>query len=163
MTDIARAAGVGRVTLYGHFASRDELRAAAVEHLDAQVRAAFDTVEIEGAPPAEALEQLLRTSWRVIERHRAFITAVIHTPDHRHHHHAHGHGHHEPLLHRIDQVIDRGQADGTFRTDLDRAWLVAACMGMVHAAVLYAETGHSPDEAVESMISTIRTAFLEQR
>jgi AcrR family transcriptional regulator len=73
MTDIARAAGVGRVTLYGHFASRDELRHAAVGHVVCQVEAAFDALALDELPPAEALEQMLRTSWRVIERHRAFF------------------------------------------------------------------------------------------
>ena len=161
MTDIARAAGVGRVTLYGHFASREHLRTAAMDHLAGQVQSAFDALDLDALPPGEALEQLLRTSWRIIERHRAFFTAAVHTPGHHHQHHG-GFDHHETLLNRIDLVIDRGQADGVFRTDLDRAWLVAACMGLVHAAVLYASSGHCTEKAVESLISTIRAVFLEQ-
>jgi AcrR family transcriptional regulator len=159
MTDIARAAGVGRVTLYGHFASREELRAAAMEHIAGQAHTAFDALDLDSLPPAQALEHLLRTSWRVIERHHAFFTAVMHATDHHHL----SRDHHEPLVHRVDHVIRRGQAEGVFRTDLDRAWLVTACLGLVHAAVRYAEAGHSPDDAVEVLISTSRAVLLEQR
>src|SRR5215475_2078887 len=63
MTDIAKAAGVGRVTLYGHFASREELRIAAIGHIVGQVQAAFDALHIDDSPPAQALEQILRYGW----------------------------------------------------------------------------------------------------
>jgi AcrR family transcriptional regulator len=153
MTDIARAAGVGRVTLYGHFASRDELRSAAIDHIVGQVHAAFDVLDLERRPPAEALEQVLRGSWRAIERHRALFIAVMHGPDHA------AMPRHQEIFGRIEQIIIRGQADGVFRTDLPRSWLVAACMGLVHAAVSYADTGHSPDDAVDALIATVRAAY----
>lgn len=154
MTDIAKAAGVGRVTLYGHFASRDELRTAAIGHVVDQVQAAFDALQLDQLPPAQGLEQILRHAWRVIERHRAFFGAVMHHPDHD------AMRHHQAILEQIEQLIVRGQAEGVFRTDLPRPWLVAACLGLVHAAVMYADTGHiPPDEAVDALVATVRAAY----
>jgi AcrR family transcriptional regulator len=154
MTDIAKAAGVGRVTLYGHFTSREELRIAAIDHIVGLVNAAFDALPLERLPPTEALEQVLRTSWRTIERHRAFFVAIMHHPDHA------AMRRHQAIFQRIEQIIARGQADGVFRTDLPRSWLVAACVGLVHAAVTYADTGHiPPDAAVDGLIATVNSAL----
>ena len=154
MTEIARAAGVGRVTLYGHFASRDELRHAAIAHVVDHVQAAFDALALDDLPPAEALEQMLQTSWRVIERHRAFFVAVMHGPDHEAMHR------HQTMFERIERIVARGQDQGVFRTDLDRQWLVAVCVGLVHAAALYADTGQTSSEhAMAALLTTVRAAY----
>ena len=154
MTEIAKAAGVGRVTLYGHFASREELRHAAIGHVVEQLQAAFDAQALEELPPTDALEQMLRTSWRVIELHRAFFVAVMHG------HEQEAMNHHRSMFERIAQIIARGQADGVFRTDLDRQWLVAACVGLVHAAVQFAESDRTSSEsAMEALLATVRAAF----
>jgi TetR/AcrR family transcriptional regulator, mexCD-oprJ operon repressor len=154
MTEIAKAAGVGRVTLYGHFTSRDELRHAAIGHVVEALQAAFDARALDDLPPAEALEQMLRTSWRVIELHRAFFMAVMHGHEHE------AMNHHRSMFERIERVIARGQADGVFRTDLDRQWLVAVCVGLVHAAVQYADNGQTSNEhAMEALLATTRAVF----
>ena len=44
----------------------------------------------------------------------------------------------------------------------DEVGMVLSGMGLVHAAVLYASSGHCTEKAVESLISTIRAVFLEQ-
>jgi len=153
MTDIARAAGVGRVTLYGHFDSRDRLRTAAIDHVVDQVQEAFDALHLDLLPPAQALEQILRHGWRVIERHRAFFVGVMHQPEHEAMHR------HQAILHQIEQIIARGQNEGVFRADLPRPWLVAACIGLVHAAVMYADTGQiPPDDAVDALVATVSAA-----
>lgn len=153
MTEIARAAGVGRVTLYGHFASREELRHAAIGHVVDQLQAAFDAQALDDLPPDEALDQLLRTSWRVIELHRAFFMAVMHGHEHE------AMRHHRSMFDRIEQIIARGQAAGAFRTDLDRQWLVAVCVGLVHAAVQYADNGTSNEHAMAALLTTVRAVF----
>lgn len=155
MTDIAKAAGVGRVTLYGHFASRDDLLHAAVGHVIHQVQHAFSTVDTDALPPGEALEAILRASWHMIERHRAFFAAAMH-------HHNPGIEHdHDEIFRRLGAIIARGQADGTFRSDQPVAWLIAVCLGIVHAAVVQTESGQmTPTDAESALLTTIRSALL---
>lgn len=160
MSDIARAAGVGRVTLYGHFASRDELLQAAVSHAMEQVHAAFDGLDLDRRPTGEALEAMLRASWHMIERHRAFFAAAHQQPSAAHHHGPAADHHHEHVFQRLDELIARGQADGTFRADLPASWLAAACLGLVHAAVTQVESGRmTPGAAVDALLATVRAAY----
>jgi TetR/AcrR family transcriptional repressor of mexCD-oprJ operon len=188
MSDIARAAGVGRMTLYGHFASRDELLRAATNHAAEQIHAAFEELDLDRTPTGEALEALLRASWHMIERHRAFLAAAHHQPDAHHqlgahqpgahqpgehqpgdHHQPGAHqpgahhqpgGHHEHVFQRLDELIARGQADGTFRGDQPASWLAAACIGLVHAAVTQVESGRmAPGAAVDALLATVRAAY----
>lgn len=155
MTDIARAAGVGRMTLYGHFPTRDELHHAAVAHVVDRVQAAFDGLDLDGLAPRDALAAMLRASWHMIERHRAFFAAAVH-----HHHEPTFEHHHEHVFARLDEVIARGQADGSFRYSEPVSWLSAACVGLVHAAVSHVEAGRmTPDDAVEALVSTVLRAL----
>jgi AcrR family transcriptional regulator len=154
MTDIARAAGVGRMTLYGHFPTRDELRQAALGHVIDQVQTAFDGLDLDRLPPRDALAAMLRASWHMIERHRAFFATAVH------HHEPAFHHHHEHVFARLDEVITRGQADGSFRSGQPVAWLAAACVGLVHAAVTQVESGRmTADDAVEALVATVLRAL----
>jgi TetR/AcrR family transcriptional repressor of mexCD-oprJ operon len=154
MTDIAKAAGVGRVTLYGHFASREDLLHAAVGHVIHQVQHAFSTVDTDALPAGDALEATLRASWHMIERHRAFFATAMHG------HHPHIHHDHDEIFRRLGAIIARGQADGTFRTDQPVSWLIAVCMGVVHAAVAQTDSGQmTPAAAEEALLATVRSAY----
>jgi AcrR family transcriptional regulator len=132
MADIAQAAGVGRVTLYGHFPSREALVAAAVDRAVAEVAEASDAVRARvppDAPADEVLREHIRTSWEVLDRHRRLFTVAerILPPDVLRDHHG-------PALADFDTLIARGQAEGRFRTDLPVAWSVTALYSLFHAA-----------------------------
>jgi len=153
MTDIAHAAGVGRVTLYGHFASRDDLFHAAVGHVVGQVQAAFDALDLDQMTSDEALTAMLRASWHMIERHRAFFATATHRHEPALTHH------HDLIFQRLGSVIERGRRDGVFRSDQPVTWLVAVCVGLVHAAVMQVESRQMPPgDAVEALITTVRAA-----
>src|SRR5262249_60514850 len=66
---VTKESGVSRVTVYSHFATREELIEAVVERA---TRAASDSIE-EARPmegdPVEALERVLSVSWEQLERH----------------------------------------------------------------------------------------------
>ncbi len=69
IADIAAAAGVGRITLYGHFKTRAELVDAvlvrAIEHADA----VLGTTDTAG-DPGEALARLVASSWQIVHQFR---------------------------------------------------------------------------------------------
>src|SRR5262245_63322343 len=64
IADIAAAAGVGRITLYGHFRSR----AALIDAVTTRALAAFDdamgSVDLTG-DPRDALMRLIDATWRL--------------------------------------------------------------------------------------------------
>jgi TetR/AcrR family transcriptional regulator, mexCD-oprJ operon repressor len=63
MAEIARVAGVGRVTLYGHFADRRELVGAVFERTMDRAEAELATVDISSSRPGGSSTNSTR-SWR---------------------------------------------------------------------------------------------------
>ncbi|MFI7612522.1 TetR/AcrR family transcriptional regulator [Nonomuraea terrae] len=156
VADIAKAAGVGRVTLYGHFPSREALVDAVLDHA---VRMADDVLEdesIDAAPAPEAMARLLRSAWEILDRHRRLFLAAdraLATERIREHH--------ERPLRRVERLIDRGRRDGDFRTDLPLPWLVTVFFSVVHSAAQEREAGRlAADEVervlVQTMLSLLR-------
>lgn len=140
--DIAQAAGVGRVTLYGHFPSRQSLVEAVLEHTITVAGATIDDRELRGLPAPEALARLVRSSWEILDRHgRLYSAAARALPPEL------IRAHHDPVLVRIENLIDRGRHDGDFRTDLPVSWLVATFYSTLHSAAQEAGAGRLPDPA----------------
>lgn len=128
MAEIATAAGVGRVTLYAHFQSREALLEAAVHQALGQAIVALDAAELDDGPPAEALVRMVRSNWSILDRYRGLLAAAGELPPSRFREH------HIGVLARLERLIARGQADGAFRADLPRDWLVTVCFSLFHAA-----------------------------
>ncbi len=129
MAAIARAAGVGRVTLYAHFPSREALLDAVLEHAVATAEAALDGEHLDGTPACEALVHLVRSSWKVLDQHRRLMDAYT-----RHLGPVRLRAGHTHVLEQGERLIARGQDEGAFRTDLPRGWLVTVVYSLMHAA-----------------------------
>jgi AcrR family transcriptional regulator len=155
VADIAKAAGVGRVTLYGHFPSREVLVDAVLDHTVNMADAVLENESIDTAPAREAMTGLLRSSWEVLDRHRRLFLAadrVLPTERIREHHH-------RPLR-RVERLIARGRRDGDFRTDLPLAWLVTTFFAIVHSAAQEREAGRLEPEEVERVLITTMLSLL---
>lgn len=128
MEDIAKAAGVTRQTVYAHYTSRDALIRAVRERAMAETVAALDAADLGRGSPTEALDRLVGASWRTLERYpilmglRAGMTAQE------------LHDFHRPILDRLGQLIRRGQRAGVFDRRQPPGWLLAAFLGLSHAA-----------------------------
>jgi AcrR family transcriptional regulator len=129
MTEIARTAGVGRVTLYAHFPSRRALLEAALDHVLAEAGALLESQHLDDQPADEALGALVGSNWQLLDRYRRVFAAAQHelTPQQLRRHH-------DPALNRIRALVERGQAEGGFRTDLPLDWLVTTVYSLTHAA-----------------------------
>src|SRR3990170_5001648 len=75
INSIARAAGVCRVTLYGHFESRSALIAQVAARAVQQTDAALEGVDLAG-DPREALTRLLTATWELTHRFGALVVAA---------------------------------------------------------------------------------------
>jgi len=135
INDIAKAAGVGRVTLYGHFESRAALVSQVVERAIAQSEEALSTVDLSG-DPREALGRLLDASWEVTQRFGALVVAAEGAvpPDQLREAHA------QPAR-RVRRLIRRGRSAGCFRRDMPVEWQVTLMQSIVHGASLSVHRG----------------------
>jgi TetR/AcrR family transcriptional repressor of mexCD-oprJ operon len=155
MSEIARAAGVGRMTLYAHFPSRDTLIEAVVERAITETNQILDTLSLDTEPADKALARIIATSWPILDRHRRLRTAALAElgpePLRRHH---------DQALPQLERVIARGRRDGTFRADLPGDWLVTTFYAVLHAAADEANAGRlTPPQVPGLVTATILSAF----
>ena len=117
--EIAQAAGVGRVTVYGHFPSREALIGATLARLLEQGEAVLAGLDLTG-DPRQALRTLIESSWRLIADAGAVLEAAqsVLPPERIREFHA------KPAR-RAEELIRRGQSEGVFRSDLPSGWLAS--------------------------------------
>jgi AcrR family transcriptional regulator len=154
LADIAAAAGVGRITLYGHFKTRAELIDAvvvrAIEHADA----ILVTTET-GGDPSDALARLVAASWQIVHQFRNILLAA-----HRELPAERIRGVHDPIMRRVQALIGRGQQAGAFRRDLPKQWLVTTAISLMHAAAEDTAAGRIKAEDAARLVTATLLAAL---
>jgi TetR/AcrR family transcriptional repressor of mexCD-oprJ operon len=152
---VAAQAGVSRVTVYAHFATREVLLEAVVERVVRRATAAIAAARIETGAPLEALERLVAAAWGELERNRVVAQAASEqlSP-------AALTRSHEALHEPIAALIRRGQDEGAFRDDLPAGWLVASYFALMHACGEEVRAGRLPEgDAVRTLQATLRGIF----
>lgn len=158
MAAVARAAGVSRVTLYSHFPTREALLDAALDRAVDEAAATLEALDGEGgaaeAGAEEDLGLLVRSSWRILDRHSAVFAAVSAAlPPER------LRERHDRILAPVRRLIGRGRESGELRTDLSADWLVTVVYTLVHAAAAEVQAGRmAPAEAPEILTATVLAA-----
>jgi AcrR family transcriptional regulator len=152
---VAKHSGVSRVTVYAHFPTSEALLEAAVERAVGQTMTVLQAAHLGEGPPAEALERLLAAAWRHLARYSAMAQAVAEqmTPEAvaRTHRAAH---------HTLGALLERGRADGSFRSDLPVGWLVTTCIAVIHACAGEVREGRIEErDAARILTTTIRDLF----
>jgi TetR/AcrR family transcriptional regulator, mexCD-oprJ operon repressor len=152
--DIAKAAGVGRVTLYGHFGNRADLVDAVVQRALARFDEAMSSLDLDG-DPREALGRLVESSWRpTAESANLLVAAERSLPPEK------LMAAHEGPAQRVVDLLERGREEGAFRTDLPTSWLVAMFHATIHAAATELAAGHlAPDAAAPTIATTLLATF----
>lgn len=150
---VATEAGVSRVTVYAHFPTSEALLEAVVRRSVGRSTAAMDEARPEHGPPPEALARVLAAGWQELDRYGAVAAAAATqlSPDAltRTHESAHE---------RVRELVERGQADGSFRTDLPAGWLVASCFALIHACAGEVRAGRiAPDRGLDVLTTTVRS------
>jgi TetR/AcrR family transcriptional regulator, mexCD-oprJ operon repressor len=57
-------------------------------------------------------------------------------------------------------MLERGRADGSFRTDLPASWLVTSCIAVIHACADEVRAGRIAEpDAVHALTLTVRDLF----
>lgn len=154
VADIAAAAGVGRITLYGHFKTRADLVDAVLTQTVERADAVLDATDTTGEPGA-ALTRLVTSSWPIVNQFRNILLAgQRELPAER------IRGIHDRILRRVQTLIERGQRAGTFRRDLPKAWLITTTFSLMHAAAEDVAGGRvKADDAAALITATLLAAF----
>ncbi|WP_205324187.1 TetR/AcrR family transcriptional regulator [Glycomyces sp. YM15] len=154
VAEVAEAAGVGRVTLYGHFPSRTELAKALMGRAFEETEAAWQDVDT-GGPAGDALERVLREQWYLMERNRNLRDNIVGdvSPQWLR-------ARHDPILKRVEDLITRGRDEGAFRADLPLPWMVTALYSLVHAASDEISAGRlTTEEAPDILVASLRSLY----
>ena len=152
---VAAQADVSRVTVYAHFPTWEALLEAAVGRAVRRTMTALESVHPEEGPPVEALDRMLAATWQHLARYQAMAAAVAEllNPEAvtRTHQAAHR---------TIGALLERGRADGSFRSDLPAGWLVTASIALVHACSDGVRAGQiAEQDAVRILSTSIRDLF----
>lgn len=154
MGEIAATAGLGRVTVYGHFSSREALVEAALTRLLDQGDAALADLDLTGDPRA-ALRTLIEASWLLTARAGAVLESALETlpPGRVQELHA------KPAR-RAEALIRRGRRDGVLRSDLPVDWMVGVLHHVMKGAAADVTQGRlAANDAPRLIAETLLPAF----
>jgi AcrR family transcriptional regulator len=128
MDQIARAAGVVRRTVYGHFPSREALISTLIDEAVAALTAVKEARHQGGEGPAEAVARSVLTVWEVADRYRLLIALAQRTVTVQ--------GISErlaPVRRSSTEMLQRGLDQGVFSSALP-----APALAYVHEQMLFA-------------------------
>ena len=127
-TAVAAEAGVSRVTVYSHFPTQQAMLEAVASRVVDRFRSSLGEIDLEIGPAPDALDRLIAAAWSQHGRDDAIATALMRQLSAQRLRRSHA------ALHKpIAALIERGRAEGSFRTDLPAAWLLAGYFALVHA------------------------------
>lgn len=159
LEELARAAGVVRRTLFGHFPGREALLEALAEEASESLRSALASgvQAAEGEPAEHALARLALSMWPVGDRYRLLlalaerdlgaqrVAEVL-----------------APARAAATAILDRGQRDGVFHTHLPAAALSAGLEAMTVALLESVNTGVLEDDGTRVAIVTLIAAGIPE-
>jgi AcrR family transcriptional regulator len=146
MAEIAHSAGVVRATIYVHFPDRESLVAAVTDRAIAEVVEVIEEAGLERDAPAEALGGVVETTWRALGRFHALVAINTRLPP------AELHRRHAPVIELLQPLIERGQREGAFRTDVSAEWHLSMVLALVHAASAELRAGRGSEDEIEAAV-----------
>ncbi|GAA1595285.1 hypothetical protein GCM10009678_91650 [Actinomadura kijaniata] len=154
--DIAKAAGVGRMTLYGHFRTRADLVEAALTDALRDGERTLSALDLTG-DPRQAMTRLLAPSWELVAESAALLAAAEEAlPAGR------VRELHDEPARRMADLIRRGRRQGVFRTDLPTDWLVNVVQYILHGAAEQLRAGRlAAQDAGDVVTRTVLSVLTE--
>ncbi len=147
MNDVAKAAGVGRATVYRYFPNRgvllDELTRVGVGDVDARLVSA----RIGQVAPEEGIARAVRA---LVEVGDSFVLLT------RERRRSDPHGFERQLTQPVRQLFERGQDNGDIRDDIASARLIEGLIGLIVGVMT-----STPRLGNEDMTATITGLFLD--
>lgn len=149
---VAKESGVSRVTVYAHFATREDLIEAVVARATRAVTASVEEARPGEGDPVEALNRVITVSWDQLERHEGIrraaaeelsSEAVVRS--------------HQSAARTLHRLIQRGRRSGSFRKDTPVQWQLTSFFALLHAAADEVRAGRMKNGEA---INAVRTSIL---
>jgi AcrR family transcriptional regulator len=153
LEELARASGVVRRTLFGHFPGRPALLEALAEEASETLRAALAEAVRPAEPAERALAHFVLAMWPVGDRYRMLlalarrdlgierVTEIL-----------------SPARSEVSAILDRGQRDGVFHAHLPAAVLSAGLEAMHVALLEEVNSGALEDDGARTALATLIAA-----
>ena len=129
-----------------------------MEQAVGEVAEATRDAEPQRGEPKEALERVLRATWRKLDTFQALLTinTARLSPTELHRRHL-------PVTSLLVPLIERGQKDRVFRSDFPVSWHLAVIRSIVHTASFELQAGRLSEADVEAtMLTTVLAAIGQQ-
>jgi AcrR family transcriptional regulator len=145
--DIARAAGVGRMTLYGHFRTRADLVEAALMDALRDGDEVLASIDLTG-DAREVMARLLPSSWKLVAESANLLAAAegVLPPGRIRELH-------DRPAERMTALVRRGQDEGAFRTDMPTVWLVSVAQYILHGAAQEVREGRLTADQASDVVT----------
>lgn len=157
MADIASAAGVTRVTLYGHFATRQTLVSDVFRTHLQQAEHALDSLD-RNQSPTQLLATLSHSPWQVMADSDGLIAAAeaeLGSDAVREAHTA--------ILDRVETIIRDGIDCDEFRSSQPPSWLTECFFALMHGAANVARHERISELDVAAELETSVLALMDAR
>jgi AcrR family transcriptional regulator len=131
--DIAAKARINKRMLYHYFGNKEELFQRTLEDAYADFRNAEADLKIEQDDPITALKRLVTFTWEYYLANPEFITLVNSENLHKARHIRKSDmmdALNRPFVSRMQTLLERGAAEGLFRSDLDPIQILIALSGV---------------------------------
>jgi AcrR family transcriptional regulator len=162
LEELARASGVVRRTLFGHFPGREALLEALAEEATETLRGALPADPAPSESGAESAERsfarFVLSMWTVGDRYRLLlalarrdlgqerVTQIL-----------------APARRAATAILDRGQRDGVFHTQLPSAVLSAGLEAMTIALLEEVNSGELEDDGTHAAVATLIAAGVPEK
>ncbi|MEU9737063.1 TetR family transcriptional regulator [Streptomyces sp. NPDC048002] len=158
LEELARASGVVRRTLFGHFPGRAALLEALAEEASQTLLGAVATGVRPEEPAERALAYFVRSIWPVGDRYRLLLALARHDlgPERVSEILS-------PARDAVTAILERGQRDGVFHTHLPPAVLSAALEGMTFALLEEVNTGALEDDGSRAAVASLIAAGVPEK
>lgn len=152
---VASEAGVSRVTVYAHFPDRKAVLEAVVERSVEQVSAVLEAADLSSGSPLDALRRLVTVGWEQLGHHSAIRRASAAELSGEGMRRTHG-----SARNVVDDLVQRGRDDGSFRDDVPAAWLTTSLLALMHAGADQVRAGVlDANTALEALLVTVTDLF----
>ncbi len=146
MERVAAAAGVGRATVYRHFASREHLVRAILDRALQDARDAVMGSDPEEGSAQDALTRAVEALLTVADRYRLVRSVAPHDAELRRRA--------EEVGAPLTAIIQRGQREGAFRTDLTARWGAGALGALMQALTVQLIDGEVREHEAARLVVT---------
>lgn len=142
MDAIAARTRTTRALINYYFGSKEKLYLAVLEQVYAEIREAEGRLDLDHLAPADAVRRIVEFTYNYYVTHQGFVRLVVAENQARGRHlkkSAAMRTLNRPIIERLARVVERGQAEGVFRQDVDAVEIhkTIAALGMFNVTNQY--------------------------